>query len=65
PGAYYLGVRCQSCAHDVAILDAPTDGAPIETGGDGVFTVQCPRCGETGSHPASALRLWQAANARP
>jgi ribosomal protein S27E len=65
PGAYYLGLRCGSCAHDIAILDAPTDGPPIEPGGDGQIAVQCPRCGETGTYPAGALKFWQAATAMP
>ena len=65
PGAYYLGFKCHVCAHDVAILDAPTEGDPIAVGGDATFRVQCPRCGEARAYAAGEMKMWQAATGRP
>ncbi|MDB5572389.1 MAG: hypothetical protein JWN93_3572 [Hyphomicrobiales bacterium] len=65
PGAYYLGFGCRNCGADLAVLDAPTQGDPIDATGEGQFEVQCPRCGEIHTYEARAMRMWQAATAMP
>lgn len=65
PGAWYLGFRCEVCGNSVAVLDDPTSSGVIEMGGDGIFDVQCPSCGEARGYPASRMMAWQATTGHP
>ena len=56
---------CHANALQQWLLDAPTQGDPIDVTGDGQFALQCPRCGETHSYEARAMRMWQAATGMP
>lgn len=65
PGGWYLGFACKRCRQHFAILNDPSDGAPLELSGSASFTTACPNCDVQSEYSTDDLVQFQAAQGGP